>query len=63
MEVAVTDIATGKIRYRTINETYEWYEEWVLIPAIAGAGPDWEIINAWQFNGPQKRIYFRPALP
>jgi len=57
MEVAVTDIATGnKIRYRTINETYEWYEEMGTYTGDSRAlGPkDWEIINRRQFNDPKK---------
>ena len=57
MEVAITDVATGnRIRYRTISETYEWYEEMGTYTGDSRAlsAEHWTIINRRQFNDPNK---------
>lgn len=57
MEVAINDVATGnRIRYRTINEQYEWYEEMGTYTGDSRAltQNDWAIVNKNKFTDPNK---------
>lgn len=57
MEVAIIDLASGnRIRYRTINEDFDWYEDMATYTGDSRAlGPkDWEAVNRRQFNDPKK---------